>query len=76
MTEDTRDFLLTGFLAALMFCVLIGGILLFAQLSNNYSCHRYGNITGRDVRPAFPSACYVKTANGWFTIDQVRDLSD
>lgn len=57
------------------FVVVTGAILGLASLQNNYTCHRYGRFTNHEVRTGFPSACYVKTANGWFTYEQIRDIA-
>jgi hypothetical protein len=72
-----------GFLAAVAVAIVIilgltavvGVIAVPAGLINKATCHRYGRMTGREVRPAWPGACYVHTDDGWFTVEQIRQNS-
>ncbi len=51
---------------------LVLGIVVLLGAINVATCHRYGSITGHEVRPAWPAACYVKTDKGWVTSEQIK----
>lgn len=73
MSDETKDWLYPALAWVVIVAIGLGLFFGSTHLIGRFTCNRYGRVTGREVRTELPGACYVRTDNGWFTIDQVRD---
>ena len=50
--------------------LIVGGIMLAANIMGSYRCESYSRITGKNTKWNTLDECYVQTADGWQRWDE------
>lgn len=64
----------SGILELIFTLVLVAVIMFGSWLVKEYKCSNYEDMTGMQTKYKIFDGCYVKTDQGWFLREQLRDI--
>ena len=70
--RDFRDFVEIFMPLCLLFAIVIAGVLLSSNYYDEYTCGKYGEVTGRKTTWTFMDTCYVHSGDQVMTKDEYK----